>query len=63
MAYGVAALRTHTPRLGSPSLMVEVPHKLNARQREALEAFEAASKDERGPLAKAFIERMKKLLG
>jgi molecular chaperone DnaJ len=44
-------------------LMLEVPHKLNARQREALEAFEAASKDERGPLASAFIERMKKLLG
>jgi len=44
-------------------LMVEVPHKLNARQREALEAFEAASKDERGPLAKAFFERMKDFLG
>jgi molecular chaperone DnaJ len=44
-------------------LMLEVPHKLNARQREALETFEAASKDERGPLASAFIERMKKLLG
>jgi molecular chaperone DnaJ len=44
-------------------LMVEVPHRLNAKQREALEAFEAASKDERGPLARAFIERMKKLLG
>ena len=44
-------------------LMLEVPHRLNAKQREALEAFEAASRDDRGPLARAFIERMKKLLG
>lgn len=44
-------------------VVVEVPQKLNARQREALAAFEAASKDERGPLAAAFFERVKKLLG
>jgi molecular chaperone DnaJ len=44
-------------------LVLEVPQKLNAKQREALEAFEAASKEHRGPLASAFIERMKKLLG
>ena len=43
-------------------LLLEVPHKLNARQREALEIFDAASKD-RGPLATSFLERMKKLLG
>jgi molecular chaperone DnaJ len=43
-------------------LLLEVPHKLNARQREALESFDAASKD-RGPLAASFLERMKKLLG
>jgi molecular chaperone DnaJ len=43
-------------------LLLEVPHKLNARQREALEAFDEASK-ERGPLAVSFLERMKKLLG
>ena len=43
-------------------LLLEVPSKLNAKQREALEAFDAASKD-RGPLAASFIERMKKLLG
>jgi len=43
-------------------LVLEVPTKLNAKQREALEAFEEASK-ERGPLGAAFIERMKKLLG
>jgi molecular chaperone DnaJ len=43
-------------------LLLEVPHKLNAGQREALEAFETASK-ERGPLATSFLERMKKLLG
>jgi molecular chaperone DnaJ len=44
-------------------LQLEVPQKLNARQREALAAFEAASKEDRGPLASAFFERMKKLLG
>lgn len=43
-------------------LLLEVPPKLNAGQREALESFEAASK-ERGPLAASFLERMKKLLG
>jgi len=44
-------------------LVLEVPSKLSARQREALEAFDAASKQERGPLMTAFVERMKKLLG
>ena len=44
-------------------LLLEVPQKLSTRQREALEAFESASKEHRGPLASAFIERMKKLLG
>lgn len=44
-------------------LLLEVPPKLNAKQREALEAFEVAAKDERGPLLSAFLERMKKLLG
>jgi len=43
-------------------LLLEVPQKLNAKQREALEAFDAASK-EKGPLATSFLERMKKLLG
>jgi molecular chaperone DnaJ len=43
-------------------LVLEVPQKLNARQREALEAFEAASKGHGGPLASSFLERMKKLL-
>jgi len=44
-------------------LILEVPQKLNAKQREALLAFEAASKAERGPLALAFLERMQKLFG
>ena len=44
-------------------LILEVPQKLNAKQREALAAFEAASKEEHGPLSSAFLERMKKLLG
>jgi len=44
-------------------LVLEVPKKLTAKQREALEALEAASRAERGPLLTAFIERMKKLIG
>ncbi len=44
-------------------LILEVPQKLNGKQREALAAFEAASKETRGPLSTAFFERMKKLLG
>ena len=43
-------------------LILEVPQKLNAKQREALEAFEAATRGERGPLSSAFVERMKKLI-
>lgn len=43
-------------------LILEVPQKLSARQREALEAFEAASKGQGGPLSLSFLERMKKLL-
>ncbi|HEY3066407.1 MAG TPA: molecular chaperone DnaJ [Methylomirabilota bacterium] len=44
-------------------LILEVPAKLTARQREALEAFEAATKGEHGPLSLSFLERMKKLIG
>jgi molecular chaperone DnaJ len=44
-------------------VILEVPQKLNARQREALEAFEAASKGQSGPLLASFVDRMKKLLG
>jgi molecular chaperone DnaJ len=43
-------------------LILEVPHKLNAKQREALEAFEKASSGQRGPLLSSFMERVKKLL-
>jgi molecular chaperone DnaJ len=43
-------------------LILEVPQKLTARQREALEAFEIASKEPTGPLRASFLERMKKLL-
>lgn len=43
-------------------LILEVPQKLNARQREALEMFEIASKEQAGPLRASFLERMKKLL-
>jgi molecular chaperone DnaJ len=43
-------------------LVLEVPQKLNAKQREALEAFEKASTGQRGPLLTSFLERMKKIL-
>ncbi len=43
-------------------LVLEVPQKLTARQREALEAFEAASRGHGTPLIAAFMDRMKKLL-
>lgn len=44
-------------------VVLEVPRKLNARQREALEAFAAASGGDQGPLRASFLDRMKKLLG
>jgi molecular chaperone DnaJ len=44
-------------------LVLEVPPRLNAKQREALQAFEAASKGQGGPLLTSFLERMKKLIG
>jgi len=43
-------------------LVLEVPQKLNSKQREALEAFETASSGQRGPLLSSFMERVKKLL-
>ena len=43
-------------------LVLEVPQKLNAKQREALEAYEKASTGQRGPLLTTFLERMKKIL-
>jgi molecular chaperone DnaJ len=43
-------------------LVLEVPQKLNAKQREALEAYEKASSGQRGPLLTSFLERMKKIL-
>jgi molecular chaperone DnaJ len=44
-------------------LVLEVPRKLNAKQREALESFAASTKGDQGPLSLSFFERMKKLLG
>jgi molecular chaperone DnaJ len=44
-------------------VVLEVPRKLTGKQRDALEAFAAASQDDRGPLSLSFFERMKKLLG
>jgi molecular chaperone DnaJ len=44
-------------------LILEVPQKLSSKQREALQAFEDASKGQSSPLLTAFLERMKKLIG
>jgi molecular chaperone DnaJ len=44
-------------------VVVEVPTRLSARQRELLEEFRQASKDEAGPRLSRFVERMKKLFG
>ncbi len=45
-------------------VVVEVPTKLTARQRELLEEFErATSGAERGPLVGGFLDSLKKLLG
>jgi len=59
---GMPHLRGRGHGDGCYRLVLEVPHKLNARQREALEAFDAASHEHAGPLRTSFLERMKKLL-
>ena len=59
---GMPQLRARSHVDACYRLILEVPQKLNARQREALEAFEAASKEANGPLRASFLERMKKIL-
>jgi molecular chaperone DnaJ len=59
---GMPQLRNRGHGDGCYRLILEVPQKLNARQREALETFEIASKEQAGPLRASFLERMKKLL-
>ena len=44
-------------------VVVEVPTRLSARQRELLEELRQASKDEAGPKTSKFVERMRKLFG
>jgi molecular chaperone DnaJ len=44
-------------------VVVEVPTRLSARQRELLEELRVASSGEEGPLHTKFLERMKKLFG
>jgi molecular chaperone DnaJ len=44
-------------------VVLEVPTKLTARQRELLEEFHRASAQHAGPLHSSFVERMKKLFG
>jgi len=44
-------------------VVVEVPTRLTARQRELLEEFRQASENQAGPRSSKFVERMKKLFG
>jgi molecular chaperone DnaJ len=44
-------------------VVVEVPTRLTARQRELLEEFDRAGADSHGPLVGGFLESLKKLLG
>ena len=44
-------------------VVVEVPTRLSARQRELLEELGQVSKDEAGPRLSRFVERMRKLFG
>ena len=44
-------------------VVVEVPTRLSARQKELLEEFRRVSEDEAGPRLSKFVERMKKLFG
>lgn len=44
-------------------VVLDVPTKLTAKQRQLLGEFQRASRDEQGPLLASFLERMKKLLG
>jgi molecular chaperone DnaJ len=44
-------------------VVLEVPTRLSARQRELLEEFDQVSRDQSGPLLSTFVERMKKLFG
>jgi molecular chaperone DnaJ len=44
-------------------VVVEVPTRVNARQRELLEELRQIGKDEAGPKTSKFVERMKKLFG
>lgn len=44
-------------------IVIEVPTRLTARQRELLADYQQASEDDSGPLAASFLERMRKLFG
>jgi len=44
-------------------VVVEVPARLSARERQLLEELREASKESSGPLLSSFLERMKKLFG
>ncbi len=44
-------------------VVVEVPTRLSARQKELLDEFRRVSEDEAGPRLSKFVERMKKLFG
>ena len=44
-------------------VVVQVPTRLSARQKELLDEFRRVSEDEAGPRLSKFVERMKNLFG
>ena len=61
---GMPQLRSRSRGDAIYEVVVEVPTRLTARQRELLEELRQASSSEGlGPRASKFIERMKKLFG
>ena len=47
----------------SVSVMVEVPTKLTAKQKELLKEFDCLSKEECSPITKGFFDKVKEIFG
>jgi len=58
---GMPGLRHKTRGDACYKVVLEVPAKLTAKQRELLDQFARASKDDVGPLLTSFLDQMKKL--
>lgn len=60
---GIPSLRGRGRGDACYQVVIDVPTKLTAKQRELLEEYQRASADEPSPLLASFMDRMKKLLG